>query len=495
MNRHITAVALAATLLVAVSVACGLELVTMDRAAAIATNWVSLISYHEGGWGEYSDAFVSEVTEYSPDGRLLGYCCHVEPKGYVVVSLYEGLAPVKAYSATCDLDPSIGGSIADVLKIKIEYALEMIEARLGPLGEVPADDLRALAEIHYAEAWSFFDRDPARFRAAIESEEALRNYEAGNHLLTSSWTQGPPYDIYCPTPEEVDDDDCTRDHCAVGCVALAGAMLMHYWCWPPNYNWNSMPTRINSSSPGDQIDAVARLCSDIGEAVGMDYCSGEGCASGVHTYYMLGVYRDYLYSTRGTTIDRDDYSQKGWFDEIKCQLNQNRPIQYSTAGHSFVADGWKVGGGVRLYHLNMGWNGGRPAKSCWEPYDGINTNTWYAVDCIPCNDPDFEYILIELYPFTAVNGVVSGAYPRDSDFRHTYIDVDAFGDRAAFLPNHHIQFVRGVSVNCTGDNGIVFQGRADWGPVTMFTKAEMSKGVRIDNGIIVLYRNGGLKLY
>ena len=497
MKEYGLPVIFAVALLTLASMAYGLDQVSMDQAERIAANWINLITYHEGSWGGSTEASVREVTEYRPEERLLGYCCHVEPQGYIVVSLFEGLAPVKAYSTTCDLDPEVGGSIAEVLRIKLECIHEEIEANIGPTAAVQPAELRELAEIDYSGDWESLDRDPVRFRAALESGRLLSNYEEGDHLLTSSWHQGDPYNIYCPTPDDVDDDDCENAHCAVGCVPLAGGMLMHYWCWPPGYDWASMPDRLDEFSTAHQIHVVASLCSEIGERVGVDYCDGDGCASGVDTDAMLPVYRMYYgYNFGCDRIDRDDYdTQGGWFDEIRSQINQNRPIQYRIGGHSLVADGWKVTGGTRWYHLNMGWDGGKPAKECWDPYEGINTNTWYALDGIPCSQLVWEYMLINIYPITAVGPLAIGSYPSNPELRYTYIDVDALGSGAVFHNDHRIQFIPGVSVKSIMGAGFVFYGLSGAPPTRLFTKANLSKGVRIDNGGIVLHTNGCLKLY
>ena len=497
MKRYKVQIAVTVTLLLAASLAYGLEQVTMDEAEAIAANWISLITYHEGDWGGSDQAYVGGVIEYRPEERLLGYCCHVEPQGYIIVSLFEGLAPVKAFSMTCDLDPVMGGSIAEVLSLKIGCLHEEIEERIGPIGAARASELQELAEIDYGSAWTRLNRSPARFRAELEAQRVLSNYQEGQWLLTASWTQGHPYNIYCPTPGDVDDDDCESDHCAVGCVPLAGAMLMRYWCWPPGYDWANMPDRIDETSPAHQIDVVASFCSEVGENVGVDYCDGDGCASGVDTDEMLHLYRlFYGYNSGCDRVDRDDFdTQAGWFEEIKSQINLNRPIQYRIGGHSLVADGWKVAQGIRWYHLNMGWDGGKPAKECWNPYEGINTNTWYALDGIPCSQLQWEYMLVRIYPITAVGPLVAGSYPREAELRYSYFDMDAIGNRAVFHNNHHIQFIPGVTVRCIGDEGILFYGLSGNHPTRCYTKANVSKGIRIDDGFIVLHRNGSLKLY
>jgi hypothetical protein len=497
MNTTRLAITVTLVLSLTASLAYGLEQVSMDEAETIATNWISLVFNDQGDWGGSDQAYVRETIEYRPEERLLGYCCHVEPQGYIIVSLHEGLAPVKAYSTTCDLDPVLGGSIAEVLRLKITRLHEEIEQRLGPVGTVQAIQLQEIAEIDYRPAWASFNRSPARFQAELEADRVLSNYQEGQWLLTSSWHQGHPYNIYSPTPSDVDDDDCEQDHCAVGCVALAGAMLMHYWCWPPGPNWASMPDRIDATSPGHQIDAVASLCSQIGENVGMDYCAGGGCASSCDTDEMVPLYRyAYGYSPSCDRVDRDDFdTQAGWFAEIKGQISANRPIHYRVPGHSLVADGWKVEGGTNWYHLNMGWDGGRPDKECWEPYEGRNTNTWYALDGIPCSQLRWEYILTPIYPITAVGPAAAGVYPRSAELRYSYFDMDAVGNRAVFMNDHQIQFIPGVTVRCGGDEGIIFYGFGAGAPTRLYTKANVGKGVRIDDGTIVLHRNGGIKLY
>jgi hypothetical protein len=471
-----------------------LEPVTVHQAGRIAANWISLVCHLEGGWGEFDEAAVREVVEYRPEGRLLGYCCHVDPRGYIIVPLYEGLAPVKAYSATCDFDPEIGGSIANVLSMKMQCIQIMLEELLGPLDEATLASLGEIAEVDYSEAWSDLDVDPARFEASLGSSGLLSNYHTGDALLTSSWHQGSPYHVHCPAPPG--DDDCDRAHCSVGCVALAGAMIMHYWCWPPGYDWANMPDRIDEFSPWHEIDPIATLCSQIGTDLDMAYCAGKGCASSCDTDEMIPLYRMlYGYSWSCTRVDRDDHTQDEWFNLIRAQIDMNRPVQYRYPGHSLVADGWKIATSIKWLHLNMGWDGGKPASSCWNPYEGKNTNTWYAVDGIPCSQLIWEYVLTDIYPITAAGPILSGVYPKDGDLRYTYIDRDAAGIGIVFFPDHHVQFVRGVRVASLADGGVLFYGIDGTPPLRLYARGDPSKGARLDNGVIFLHQNGCLKLY
>jgi hypothetical protein len=80
--------------------------VSMDDAETIAENWISVIIHLKGTWGGAPEAEICGVEPLTLDGRLLGYIAHISPRGHIVVSLLEGLAPVKAYSATSSLCPT-----------------------------------------------------------------------------------------------------------------------------------------------------------------------------------------------------------------------------------------------------------------------------------------------------------------------------------------------------------------------------------------------------
>ena len=63
------------TVLLAVSVTAGPlrgQLVTMEEAETIATNWVALTINLEGRWGDFEEANISEVNPLEADGDLIG---------------------------------------------------------------------------------------------------------------------------------------------------------------------------------------------------------------------------------------------------------------------------------------------------------------------------------------------------------------------------------------------------------------------------------------
>jgi hypothetical protein len=272
---------------------------------------------------------------------------------------------------------------------------------------------------------------------------------------------------------------------------------MRYWCWPPygvpagwndSYDWVNMPLGATSSSPQVAIDAVAELSSEVGIAVGMNYCSGVGehaCESSATTSNMVGVYSAYFrYHPGCGYLLRPSWDPVTWFQFIKDQMNLNRPIQYRVVGHSIVCDGWREIGGapLRQYHMNYGWGGG--------------ATTWYSLDSLHLGNPAEEYMVINIVPVTHIGASPAGTYTLDTSFPYRYFDLDAAGTVATFNAGQYLQSLPGIKVTCaagTGNN-VRFLG-ASTANTRIFTRGDISKGIRIQDGGIKLQPNGGFKLY
>jgi len=459
------------------------QMVGRDDARALASGWIDVIIQNRGGWGGADAAEVADVQEFKRGNRVLGYFCRVRPRGYIVVSLRKELVPVKAYSATGDLGPRLDEGMADLIKGGMEQVLDHIEHQLGPVEAVRTEELVTIIDVDYRSTWEELERGGSKI-----------NYQAGGVLLTSSWSQGIPYNLQCPGPPL--GDDCTSAFCFVGCVATAGAQIMRYWNWPPygvgspyddTIDWWNMPDTLHSNSPAAFVDAVAELCHEIGIAVGMDYCEGTShpCASTSETEDMMDVYEDhYHYHDDCSKRDRNDYSAVDWFELMKIDLNINRPIQYRVENHSIVADGWLEIGGVpiRQYHMNYGWDN--------------NYTTWYTLDSLYLGGIDQEYMLIGIYPAQSMhNYIADGTYPRDS-FPFRYFDRDITGNNATFESGQHLQFMPDIRLECTSTTGGSIRFYGSGSDTTYFyTRGNTSDGARIYDGAIKLSRYGGIKLY
>jgi len=464
-----------------------------NQARRVAKNWIKLIVRQQGDWGGAEKAYVDKVEEFKRDDRVLGYFCSVKPSGFIVVSLCKGLAPVKAYSSKNDLDPEVDEGMVDLLKWKMERVLTAVETTVGPIETSTEEDLAAIVDIDYSSDWAELEKDEQAFEMSLSGDVSSMNYEEGEVLLTTDWHQTDPYNRQCPAPP--DGNECTADHCTVGCVATAGAQIARYWCWPPygvgvpyddTYDWVNMPDSLSPGSTTPQINAVAELCSEVGVAAEMNYCGYENCASGAEVTTMRDAYENqYRYSIDCTIEYRIDYTAVNWFARMKSQFNLNRPIQYQVPGHSLVADGWNEIGStpIRLYHMNYGWT-------------GTSYDTWYTLDALPLGDPNsiLECTIKNIVPAQALGSTISGTYVAGS-FPYRYFDQDTTGYSADFAVGQNLQFLPGVSVNClsTLGNTIRFEGATGDG-TRLYSNGDMTRGVRIYNGAIVLHGQGGIRV-
>ena len=517
------------------------QMATPDEARNVAANWIALTIHQRGDWDGFESAAVTAVEELRRGDRVLGYFCRVMPRGYVVTSLRKELAAVKAFSATCDLQPEVDRGLTDVIKGGMERMLDSIEKQLGPIESVQTADLLQILEIDYSSSWRLLGRDVSDFAQLLESGGPRIDYQEGGILLSSSWHQHAPYNALCPTGDTGCTDCCPADPnnicfptfpTLVGCVATAGAQIMRHWAWPPygsgshsytwdgddscgnnvgggtlnatfsdRYDWPGMANRYvwdpNDARWEDdtgnpltqaQLDAVAELCYEVAVAVEMDF---GVCGSGANTDEMEGVYEDHCrYSDQCRRQDRIWFSAQDWFDAMVSQFNRNRPVQYRVPGHSIVGDGWQIVGSLRQYHMNYGWDGVVPDEPEWAGY--TTSNTWYTLDALPGSGPLDEYMLEDIYPARALGHNPEGVYEADPGFPYRYFDRDATANWAWFGSGHRLQFLPHVTVTCGGVGGSI--GFHGYSPThtRLFTRGDESRGVRIHDGKIVLYTGGSI---
>ncbi len=501
--------------------------VTMDQALTVANNWIALIIQQRGDWGGSETAEIEGVQEFKRRQHLIGYFCYIKPKGFIIVSLQKELPPIKAYSDTSALDPDIDVGMTDLLKGKIERELDFIRQHSTEMRLADIPDVNSVRKIDYRPAWRALgvnvDGSIGLMDAERSSGVVLMNYTGGEPpLLSSNWTQYNPYNRQCPKPPP--GDICTEPNCCVGCGPLACAQVMRYWAWPPWYDWANMPDNLTTSSPQAQIDAVARLCHEVGVLADAIYCNPDWpdlpCASGAPFANadgpdLLDSFVDnFSYNDAADDIDREDYDDPvEWFNLIKTQLNLNRPIPYSVGfleyGHDVVCDGWQEfsfdDAYFRQYHMNYG-GAGAPLSNAGCPSSTGNSNAWYTLDQTPCGNPDDEYMLVDIYPENSLGSwigapfVISGRYDVPS-FPYRYFDQDAQAPMfAIFAPGHNLQFLAGVKVTTFSLGAFIqFVGEPTANTRLFSIKGTASggrvAGIRIYNGEIRLYNNGSLKFH
>jgi hypothetical protein len=467
------------------------QLVTSSDASMIAENWIKIIIDKKGTWSGSQSASIKSVNDFKYKQRSIGYICDISPNGYIIVSLRRELSPVKAYSSISKLDPTSERGISQIVKTSMFAFLDKIESQIGPLESAISSEIASLTRNDYLKIWNFIENyQPGTFRSQQTNNE--RNYLEGEVLLTSRWHQRQPYNNNCPF---LGCTDPTNGRAYVGCVATASAQIMKYWSWPPfgetaapytdTYDWPNMQDNVTTGSPAAEQAAVAELCAEIGQAVDMDYgCDG----SGVPTRDMHGVFENiYRYSTMCNVIDyRSDYTAQDWWDEIKHQLNLNRPILYrifnavDTTGHAIVCDGWQeITPTWWQYHMNYGWNDG-------------NT-TWYDFDDLLISTDDDDYMVLNIVPDVLLSLNLSGTYSVQS-FNYRYFDRDASGTSAVFSAGQFLQALPGITITGNGTSTYISFLGSTVSPTQIYTNGDPSEGVAIINGAIRLSNGGSIKL-
>ncbi|MFH1747888.1 MAG: C10 family peptidase [Planctomycetota bacterium] len=478
------------------------ELTSEQEALTIARNYVSFILTNEGNWSGSEVAAVASIEEFKRGDRTLGYFCAVQPQGYLVLSLHKELAPVKAYSSRCDLDPEAVEGLTDLIKDKMERILDAVEKQLGrPLA--PDDQIGDLLAINYRAISDELVSEDFEPQAYGEPRNARggagMDYQEGETLLPCNWHQQPPYNQQCP------DLGCGEwagynnfnTNARVGCVAVVGAHLMRHWNWPPSgegpfsdsYDWANMcaeyifdGTSWFNDENGvpvtwDQINAAAELCDEVGVAVGMDYgCDGSSAT----TSDLLAVFDDYFHYNEGQVKYRAMYEDPvDWFNLLKNSFNANRPVPYRVEEHAIIGDGWQEvwdQGHYHWYHMNYGW-----------PSNGHDT--WWALDALYLGGIGAEYIIINVFPDNAIGTTVWLNYPAAV----RYFDRDASGSFASFDAGNGLQVLKSgfLLTNTGGASDVITLYGTPTAKTRFFLEGDLAGKTRISIQGGAMKINGG----
>ena len=183
--------------------------------------------------------------------------------------------------------------------------------------------------------------------------DTIDEYETVDHLVTSVWHQGDPFNRYSPL---ISDNGSSR--CPAGCVAISGAQVLRYL--------NSvMGVPVNSPTSGscvgsiqngyiqnfgsyesyawddmhddsDSLGYASLLIGDVGKRLSMNY--GATGSSASTAYLPNSVFASYgINCNYFPYFDVEDTfaSIQGGFPVI-CRGNNND----TGGGHSFIVDGY-----------------------------------------------------------------------------------------------------------------------------------------------------------
>lgn len=257
------------------------------------------------------------------------YVFNNDAGGFVIIAGDDAVTPVLGYTSTGSFD-------AENLPDGLKDLLKSYERQIAALGD------------NY-----------------VANQTATRTAFTGEKLLkTAEWNQMAPFNKYTPS------------NYVTGCVATAGAIVMKHHGYPAkgtgshsytwngkdltanfehDYDWANMPTKYTVGND-EAFDGVARLMSDLGVAVEMNYAKG---GSGASMEDLLTALKKYFgYSKYARLLAIADLGAEVWNDRLRAEIDANRPILYSAVdsnkgGHSFVIDGYKD----ESFSVNWGWGG------------------------------------------------------------------------------------------------------------------------------------------
>jgi len=336
---------------------------------------------------EMNEISISQIT---PIGNTepFYFVCNMQPEGFVIVSAYDNIIPVLAYSferyysEESSLPPGFS-TWMNHYKDQISYA---VSNQIVAQQEISDEWNRLLDN-------NFNNRNDSRLLDGVEP------------LLISKWNQDSPYNNLCPL-----DPAGPGGRCYAGCVATAMGQLLYYYRFPQQglgsysythpdygtisadfgattYDWNLMPSVVSKAN-----NAVGQLLFHQGVSVDMDYGpDGSGMWNHKAAFSLKNHFR---YGPETQYYFRDSVSID-WDSLIITNLNQRKPLYYagwagvqSTSGHAFVCDGYQTG---NYYHFNWGWGGSQ---------DGY----FYTANLTPGgNNFNFAQEIIPMFPDTIQN--------------------------------------------------------------------------------------------
>lgn len=428
--------------------------VSSERARIAAENYVRIIVARDGAWGDSDTPRILAVQPFGQGGRELGYFFPVEPVGHIIVSRFEEIPPILAYSTRSNADPSSEGGMMGFFKDRLERTMTLIEGRLGRPVD-PAEDLAPVLTKNYRSAWGALTGpgfDASTYHEDRRTRSTGMDYQEGDTMIRTEWHQRVPYNRDCPNMGcdwSYGEFDSTA---VVGCVATAGSQILKYWGWPPEgvggdyadaYDYANMLPRYwvdgagwFNDDGGDpvteaQIAAVAEICAEFGAAVEMNY--GCGGSSAFTSNVEGAIENHFRYDNECDWRRASDYTVEEWFDLMKNEFNQNRVIEYAggpPSDHAIVCDGWReeqIGDDYMWIHGIYGNN------------EGIDD--WYAIWNILSSEFSTEEMVREIYPDCTLGTTIDGTWNVPT-YPYRYFDRDAHAANASFAAGHKLPIVR-----------------------------------------------------
>ncbi len=374
-------------------------IVDSETAKQVAQSMVANHVANHGNWGTGTQPSISNSEPVYYNGEKIAYNFTVQPSGQLLIAGSDLLSPVLLYSTSSNFTPDLAktqGSLESWIIPEIYNIFVELEGQTQGMKSV---DIRGYSNSKVANAWKVL-------ASGLTSKTRMLNkFAAAGPVLTTTWSQSPYYNRYCPT--------LSGELTIVGCVATAWSQLLNYWEWPDQgegsqtyywenggkrlsetfdtvYDWDNMPDQLDGQSSNTQINAVAKLCYDVGIAAEMNYgVDGSGSNAYAHEY----LPRFFKYKDTAEYHDRSNYTSTEWMELIKPEFDAStpRPVAFSIfdnyGGHEVIIDGYQEGLTDKV-HINFGWDGS------YNGYYDITQNFQASYNWLG----DYQQIVIKIEP-------------------------------------------------------------------------------------------------
>ena len=267
------------------------------------------------------------------------------------------------------------------------------------------------AKIEKSKKWKEIEEQPliSMASARIKVISATAVTLPVGPLIQTEWGQSDANDGNCDgynflvNSTNSSCNSCISQRCPAGCVAVAMAQVVRYWCYPfdafptngypyqsiipENFDYDNMPMELFQTSPNftDERGAIAELIALCGSLADMDYCDGGDCTSST-----TPIKAKSAMNTLDYDVDLDwsvFNSDWVWKENLRDNLEAGKPLIYSgghleindTYGHTFVCDGYGLGDDSDLFHFNWGWN-------------GSHQNEWFNIGSLNPGNDEYNFL-------------------------------------------------------------------------------------------------------
>jgi len=223
-------------------------------------------------------------------------------------------------------------------------------------------------------------------------------------LIDTKWDQACFYNDSCPNAPNAGAYYCQK--VPTGCVSIALAQIIRFHKYPligsgsnsyytpyygvqyanfgsSFYNYSAMPNFLLSKN-----SATAQFIYHCAVSVNTIF---NYLSSGANINDAKNAFLNYFnYSNSLQLVHKINYTNSGWLDLLKNELDSTRPVflsgynQNNSGGHAFVCDGYDNN---NLFHINWGWGG---------MYNG-----YFSLTSLTPNSNNFSYnqsALIKIIP-------------------------------------------------------------------------------------------------